>query len=272
MTRRRSVATRRWAIIASGLVALVFAGLAIADAAQLSVGNGGIFLGTKSRCTNGPIAATTGTAHTGANIQAVKLSGVSTACAGLPVSLVVYQSNGSSLATGTGTASTGSFDIATSSYHANNVAGVALLIGTWGIPTTWSSTPVVLPAVSCIALTPWTGGWPPPNTYGTPTGGTCTATISNYAAWGSPLSNFNFTVTVTGASNWELTFNFANTTVFPGFTPTNVGSALNPYVAPSNLCSDLPLLVVRKYLPYNSDQGYVEANNIGQNTSNQMCP
>jgi hypothetical protein len=273
MTRRRSWGPRRWAIGASALVALAIAGFAIADAAGLTVTTTGVFAGNKARCTNGPIATTTGTAHTGANIQAVKLSGVPAACAGLPVSIVAYQSNGNSYATGTGMASTGSFDIATSNYHANNVTGVALTIGTWGVPATWSYTPVVLPAVSCIVLTSWTGGgWPPPDTYGTPTGATCTATIFNYTAWGSPLSNFNFQFTVTGAANWELTFNFANTTQFPGFTPTNVGGTLNPRLSPTALCSDLPLLTVRKYLPNNSDTGYIEANNLGAAAMNQLCP
>jgi hypothetical protein len=251
---------------------VAIAGFAIADAAGLTVTGTGVFAGNKTRCTNGPIAATTGTAHTGANTQAIKLSGVPTACAGLPVSIVAYQSNGASYATGTGIASAGSFDIATTSYHSNNVAGVALTIGTWGIPANWSSVPVVLPPVSCIVLTTWTGGWPPPDTYGTPTGATCAATISNYNAWGSPLSNFNFTFTVTGAVNWEVTFNLGNTTQFPGFTPTNVGGNLNPRLAPGALCSDLPILTVRKYLPWGSDIGYIEANNLGTGTANQMCP
>ena len=42
--------------------------------------------------------------------------------------------------------STGSFDIATTSYHTGNISGVALLIGTWGVPATWSAAPVVLAA------------------------------------------------------------------------------------------------------------------------------
>lgn len=274
MTRRRSGTPRRWAIIASGFVALSVIGLAIADAAQLNVSNAGVALGNASRCTNGPITVVMGPGTGNTLRYSVTLSSVSAACANLPVNVVLYRSNGSSEATGTGTvpAAGGTFDITTTGYRRNNVSGAALLIGTWGVPATWSQTPVVVPAITCIELTSWTGGWPPPDTYGTPTGGTCTAAISNYAEWGSPLSNFNFTFTVTGADNWELTFDFASTPQFPGFTPTNVGGTLNPRLAPGYACSQMPILVARKYLPYASNTGYIEANSLGVAMQNQLCP
>ncbi len=263
--------SRRAIALVSALALLGIAGGVVASAASLSVNTSGTHVAGANRCTDGPLATTTGTDRRGANYRAVNVSGVPAECAGLPIDVVVYRSNGTSYATGSGTASAGSFDVATSNYHVNNVAGVALTIGGWAIPATWGEAPI-LPAASCIVLTSWTGGWPPPDTYGTPTGDTCTVTFSNYSEWGSPTDHFNFTFTVSGADNWRVTFNFANTDEFPGFTPTNVGGTLNPRLAPGADCSQLPVIEVQKYLPYTSDVGYIEANATSSNTQNQLCP
>lgn len=139
MTRRRSSAPRRWAIGASALVALVFAGVAIANAAGLTVTSRQLFAQNAARCTNATIA-TTGFRNSGTgNWNRVRLVGVPAACAGLPVSVVVYRSSGSSFATGTGTAAEGAVDITTTAYASGNATGVALLIGGWGVPTTWDT-------------------------------------------------------------------------------------------------------------------------------------
>lgn len=151
MSRRRPGASRRWAILAAGVVALVLIGLGIANAAQLSVSNGGIFLGNLARCSNGPIAATPATLVSGTTYSAVSLAGL-TGCNGLGVQITVVGAAGSVLATGSGTAGANPLVITTSvNYNAANVTGVALLVGTWGVPTTWA-TPAC--QVTPVALTP----------------------------------------------------------------------------------------------------------------------
>ena len=156
MTGRRSRGSRRWAIIASAVVGLSLAGLAIANAAQLSVTNTGLLVGSEARCTEGPVAITGGSAHSGNTYTSVSLTDLDAACVGASVQLTVYDAAGTALATGTGTAGASPFDITTTSYTSTAVAGVALLVGTWGVPTTWTP-PVVVPTACTstpITLTP----------------------------------------------------------------------------------------------------------------------
>jgi hypothetical protein len=168
VTRRRSGASRKWAILASGLVAIVFVGLAVADAAQLNVSGQGIYSGNQARCTNGPVAITGGATHTGTSFTSVSLTNLAAACSGKAIQVTVYDALGTSLATGSGVAGTAPFDIPTTAFTSTAATGVALLVGTWGVPTTWTP-PVLTPAVSCVALNG--GGNPQPSKI-------CTITLS----------------------------------------------------------------------------------------------
>jgi len=134
---RRTGAWRVAAAVAVAAVALSVVGLVVASASQLNVSGGSLFLQNVSRCTNATIA-TTGFRSSGTgNWNRVRLVGVPDACAGLSISVFVYRASGQ-LATGTGTAASGTVDITTGKYNQNNATGVALFIGGWGVPTTWT--------------------------------------------------------------------------------------------------------------------------------------
>ena len=271
MTRRRSGAWRRWAILASGLVALVFAGLAIADAAQLSVGNGGIFLGSLARCTNGPVAITGGATHSGTSYTSVSVTNLAAACSGKTIQVTVFNSSGTALATGTGTAGTSPFDVTTTAFTSTAATGVAVLVGTWGVPTTWTP-PATTPAVSCVALNG--GGNPQPSK-------TCTITLSpnGSAPWanstppGGTLWNFTFNVT-SETGNWEATFDLTNA-AFP-FVPRWIGqNSVTVAKAPGFICgSPVTTLIVRPS-GGNTWGGSLDVGSLGAPnwwSANTLCP
>ena len=141
MTRARKLRMAALATAVAVAVALSVVGLVVASASQLNVSGGSLFLQNASRCTNATIATTGFATGGGATWNRVRLVGVPAACVGLPVSVVVYRSNGNSLATGTGTAALGTVEVAVAAtgYDSTHVTGVALLIGGWGVPTTWSA-------------------------------------------------------------------------------------------------------------------------------------
>jgi hypothetical protein len=150
---RRGRSPRVAALVATVLVVLGFAGLAVADASQLAVASNSLFLQNDARCTNATIA-TTGFASGGPGTtwDRVRLVGVPDACAGLPIELVVYRiRNGNTTvrAIGSGTAAAGLVDVvADRDYDSTRVTGVALLIGGWGVPTTWTSGGTVIGVIS----------------------------------------------------------------------------------------------------------------------------
>jgi len=138
---RRTGARRVAAAVAGAAVALSVVGLVVASASQLTVSSSHPFLQDSARCTNATIATTGFASGGGTNWDRVRLVGVPDACAGLQIQLTVYRTRASgtttTLATGTGTAASGTVDITTTNYASNRVTGVALLIGGWGVPTTW---------------------------------------------------------------------------------------------------------------------------------------
>jgi hypothetical protein len=145
---RRTGVWRVAAAVAGAAVALWAVGLAVASASQLTVTSAPLVLQNTSRCTEGPIVVVPEPLGSGNDRRdAVTLWNVPLACAGLPVSLVLYRSTGNVLVTGIGDVppSPGifpiTFPITTATYRVDRVSGVALLIGTWGIPATWSTTP-----------------------------------------------------------------------------------------------------------------------------------
>ena len=124
---------------------VVLAGISFASASQLNVSGGSLFLQNASPCTNATIATTGFASGGGTNWNRVRLVGVPETCAGLPIQLTVYHtsSRGTTTqlawSTGSPTAALGTVDVTVNqSYTSGNVTGVALLIGGWGVPTTWT--------------------------------------------------------------------------------------------------------------------------------------
>lgn len=146
MTRARRLLTA--AAVAAVAVALSVVGFVVASASQLTVSSSYLSPQNVSRCTNATIA-TTGFASGGPGTtwNRVRLVGVPDACAGLPITVFVYRASGQ-MATGTGTAAAGTVDITTANYTSGNVTGVALLIGGWGVPTTWTHGVTVIAVIS----------------------------------------------------------------------------------------------------------------------------
>jgi hypothetical protein len=134
-------------------VATAVVGLAVADAAQLNVSGTGLVVGSESRCTNGPIATTPATLVTWTTFSAVSLAGL-TGCDGLAVQITVFGSTGNSIVTGSGTAGADPLVISTGNYDAATVTGVALLVGTWGVPATWTSPACTTTSISLAPGSP----------------------------------------------------------------------------------------------------------------------
>ncbi len=265
MTRGRSAASRRWAIIATGAVALSLAGLAIVSAAQLNITGTGVALASETRCTNGPIATTPETLVTGTTYAAVSLAAL-TGCDGLSVQVTVYDTSGNSMVTGLTTAGADPLVVTTSgSYDAANVMGVALLVGTWGVPTTWTGPPVEIAPVTCTSL----------NKNGHTTGQACdviaTWSVVAYNPWPT-VSAIGISYAVTTSSKyWQVEIDFSNTTTgFPGWTPTFVGSNGNPI---SGTCAGPLFVGVPNYAwGTGAKTGYVVGRNDGGSYGTQLCP
>ncbi|MBN2176416.1 MAG: hypothetical protein JW722_02025 [Demequinaceae bacterium] len=233
-SRRRRRLWRRWAL-AVGLTATV-AVVTVASAAQLSVFGRDRTTDEAAPCTTLtlPTAATGPFSHGG--YTQVLIESIPSECNGLTVSLVVYGSGGTELATGTGTTGAlGSAIITTGSYRGTDVQGVALLIGTWGVRTTWTSVPST-PSVSCIALN---------NGRNPQLSRTCsvvvTGTSGTYPNSSPPdgeMMNFTFNVTTTGA-HWRVTIDFTH----PDFSwvPVWVGQYSNEVRKASGFTCASPL-------------------------------
>ena len=238
MTRRRSGAPRRWAIIASGLVATAVVGLAIADAAQISVSGSGLLVASESRCTDGPVSVVIGAGSGNTTRYPVTVQNVAPLCANLAVSLVLYRSDGTSEATGTGTvpAGGGSFTVTTTGYNRSDVTGVALLIGTWGVPATWNAPPETTSAY-CEPVNP--GG-------GIPTGQTCAVSNIQITSWQSGGYEWaNVTMTITASTNNARVTLDLSQAPFGGWTPLSVIGNGDFVIATKPTvysCSSLPIL------------------------------
>lgn len=148
--RRRRRSWRTWAL-AAGLTAAV-AVITVASAAQLTVLSRGIGTATAAPCTTLTLPTTATGTLTGGYYSAVQIVNIPPECENLPVSLVVYDASGTKLVTDAGSGNTGAMGtatIATGSYSAASVVGVALLINTWGVHTSWVSPSSIF---TCVAL------------------------------------------------------------------------------------------------------------------------
>ncbi|MCJ7826859.1 MAG: hypothetical protein MUP36_01260 [Demequinaceae bacterium] len=198
---------RRWYTwtIAAGMSAAV-AVVTVASAANLSVSAQDRAIDHKTPCTTLTLPVTVAGSSWWGDYTHVSIIIVPPECYDLDVALVVYDTGGAQLATGTGnTGATGAASITTGSYHGVDVQGVALLIDTWGIRTEWTP-PGELPPLSCIPLNR--------NNNNSPGGQTCTVTISSTTGYypnsdpsGGELFGFQFDVT-SSTPRWRVTIDF----------------------------------------------------------------
>ena len=191
------------------------------------------------RCTQ-TVSATSGP-ETEGRTGTVMLTGLGTACGGRDVDLTVFGRDGAALASGATTLAadtSGSATVTVPAYAPADVAGVALTIGTWGVPAIWTYTPSVdAPLVSCTVLNDPTGTK------------TCEATDVRVDAWGHPvLDTYNFYATVTSPSDledveWQLTINLADPELK---VAANLGDSNNGVtLAPGWSCASMPMLELR---------------------------
>ncbi|GEK23333.1 hypothetical protein [Cellulomonas xylanilytica] len=195
------------ALAAALLTLLAVAALSPASAAQLPLSARMLGAFVLERCTSTPLPATPGAVSGGASTQVV-LSSIPAACRGKQTSLRLFTASGAALApTDTVTtlpAGAATATITVPSYPVAQASGLALTVATWGVPTTWTSAAVPLPAFSCTVP-------------GSPSV-TCAATVTLGTEWGYPTAtDFLRSVSVTTTSAtpvpWQVTINLSD----PGF-------------------------------------------------------
>ena len=246
MIGNRAVVTpqKRWRPVAVAVlvVLVMLLGLALrpADAAQLALTPGNMTnVSVAERCTEA-VAATSGTVTAG-QATTVKLTGLGTACGGRDLALTLFSQDGSAVTSTVSTLAADASDSATvivPTYAPADVAGAAVMIGTWGVPATWTYTPpVTAPLVSCTVLNDPTGTK------------TCDVQDVRIEAWGYPQTDsYNFYATITSPSasqdvEWQLTINLADSAfeVATAYADSNNGVQL----APGWSCSAMPTLELR---------------------------
>gem|GEM_PF-1396532 len=146
MTPAARSAARRAAAPAALLVAVVavLAALALApaSAARLVVRGPSVTTGSAAPCAPAALGAAAGTASASGTATQVVLSGVPAACRGQVATLRLYAADGTALATADASATlaaSASTAVTVPSYPAARVAGVALTVGTWSLPVTWTA-------------------------------------------------------------------------------------------------------------------------------------
>jgi len=100
---------------------------------------GGLSTFTASRCSDAIVKTAATDKYSNTNrAKSITITAPS-ACAGLPYALTAYRSNGKVLVTLSGwLEATGSTKaLVSDGYKIASVKGVALTIGTWGVPTYW---------------------------------------------------------------------------------------------------------------------------------------
>lgn len=289
MRRRRLTPTYQITIAAVLLWLLAIAGISQANAAQLTVNTmspGAVF--AIGRCADGLTAIPEDRRGSSQNYGEVEISDIPASCNGLPLAYFLLDDDGV-MVNGTGTATTGVMTFAVSgNYKAEDVETALVFIGTWPIPTTWSmEPPPAPPAVLCEVLTPWVPGeggnpwWPPPATYGEPTGELCDVTITRHDPyWADGRDEgywLGFSINIedqpNSIENWRVTFDFSNTDEFSGWTPTYVGisSGQNPVQATDYSCTQLPIFSVQAYLPHEATSGEIGYNRTGDQWGTPVC-
>lgn len=139
-TRRRALPVLLLAAVVGVLAALA---LAPASAARLPLTGAQLMTGTGAPCAASTLgAAVPASAGTSGTATQVVLSGVPAACRGQVATVRLYAADGTALATADTTATLAAADqttVTVPAYPTARVAGVALTVGTWSLPTSWTT-------------------------------------------------------------------------------------------------------------------------------------
>jgi signal peptidase I len=235
MTMWKRSTRRASAVFAATLVAAgVMAGPA--SASQLAINAPGApFADSQSKCGALSLAATVSGTATAGNYTGVSVSGVSTACQGLPATVTLVNSSGSVIATGSVASTAPTTTFTTPSYSGAAVSKIVVKIDGWVFVPTW--TPPTPPPVAATCV--------PTNSSGVPVTGTCTVTnVTITESWGEPGSRgANATFAVNSSSGYfRVTFNFSQAP-FPGWSPRTISG--NFTLPPVSNCSALPSVTLR---------------------------
>jgi hypothetical protein len=260
---------RRGLVVLSWVIAAIALGLATANAAQLAIAGSGPAVYSQVRCGTGPVGVTYSGTPSGGSYTAVSISSIPSSCNGLPLQVALVNSSGTLLASGSGTAATGTMTLSTGSYTGTAVSSVEVLIGTWAVPATWTG-PTTVPPMSCVAINP----------SGNPTGQSCTVTLSSSTWWwgqwqvpGTRIGNATYSVT-TGAGNAEVTLDLSQTP-YTGWSIVGLRTNGGYFAAPGYSCSQLPIVKLRPNLAWGSPGPlYIEyVENLSDlGASNRICP
>ena len=261
MTMWKRSTRRASAVLVATLVAAgVMAGPA--SASQLAINAPGApFADSQSKCGALSLAATVSGTATAGNYTGVSVSGVSTACQGLPATVTLVNSSGSVIATGSVASTAATTTFTTPSYSGAAVSKIVVKIDGWVFVPTWTP-PAPTQAVSCIAL----------NAYqGTPTGQPCTVTFNTgviaYNPWPTVSAyDFRFAVT-TAAPSWAIVINTAHSSL-PQIGVTSIHTNGNPM---TGSCSGT-VFTGFKNPGWNSNDGYMVMRNDGGSYGTRLCP
>jgi hypothetical protein len=134
-------ARRPAALLVAVVAVLAALALSPASAARLVVRGPSVTTGSAAPCAATALGAAAGTATASGTSTQVVLSGVPAGCRGQVATLRLYAADGTALSatdTSATLAATGSTAVTVPSYAATRVAGVALTVGTWSLPVTWT--------------------------------------------------------------------------------------------------------------------------------------
>ena len=218
------------AIVGAGLVAATTA--TTASATKLPVTTAREVNLTKLRhCASSMNGTTPVIKAESAGASTVTVNALPAACTGLPMTINLHNSTGAVIAQGSTASTTTSQTVSVGVYTAATVANAVATINGWVFPTAWTGS--VAATTGCAGL----------DASGNLTSTPCTLTIGTVTTWKSGnywYSQFQFTAQ-TAAPLWRVTFNFADTAKFQGFTPTVVTSSQNVALAAGYTCSQLPV-------------------------------
>lgn len=223
---------KRWIAAAVALLALFAVGVSAADASTLRVTTKyEVSLKKLQRCAASMNGANPVVKTTYASTSTVTVAALPAACTGLSLKINLHNDAGTVLATGTTASATASQTVTVGTYAPASVSAAIATIGGWIFPTSWNGAAPVTPG--CVGL----------DASGNPTGQACTLTIGAVTTWnanGYSYSQFQFSA-VTDAPLWKVTFNFADTAKWAGFTPVVVVNNQNVARASGYACSSLPV-------------------------------
>jgi signal peptidase len=235
-----------------------------ASASGLTINtSGGVGSMTYSKCTTQSLNVTPSGTPTNGSYSAVEVSGFQAPCIGSPAQVYLYSSSGALLASGSVSSTTATTVFTTAgAYQGDSVSAAVVKMDGWPFFATWTPPPPPLAPITCESLNP----------NGKPTGQGCTVSYAYEVVSFNPWPNvsaygINFTVS-TGASDWRIRIDFSDTSAFPGWTPTYVGTNGNPQ---TGSCTG-PVFTGTKNTTWGSDSGYLQARNDGGTYGTQLCP